>query len=105
MSKKIDAARKELSKALKKHAETVGSDVVSLKKAQRAEARLLAAAGAYSAVVTAKTGMPDPFANLPKTRGLDESTIASLLAERAAIQDRVTGPITTISAEEAAAAR
>ena len=33
MSKKIDAARKELSKALKKHAEVVGADAVSLKKA------------------------------------------------------------------------
>lgn len=93
MSKKIDAARKELSKALKKHAEVVGGDAVSLKKSQRATARLLDAAESYSAVVTAKTGQPDLFANLSKTTGLEESTITSLKAERNAIQDRVTGPI------------
>lgn len=93
MSKKIDAARKELSKALKKHAEIVGGDAVSLKRSQRATARLLAAAESYSAIVTAKTGTPDPFAGLAKTTGLEESTLTSLKAERNKIQDRLTGPI------------
>ena len=93
MSKKIDAARKELSKALKKHAEVVGGDAVSLKKSQRATTRLLAAAENYSAIVTAKTGMPNPFEGLANTTGLEDATITSLKAERNAIQDRLTGPI------------
>lgn len=93
MSKKIDAARKQLSKALKRHAEAVGGDAVSLKKSQRATARLLEAAEAYATVVTAKTGMPNPFAGLSRTTGLEESTISSLKAERNKIKDRLTGPI------------
>ena len=105
MSKKIDAARKELSKALKKHAEVVGGGAVSLKKSQRATARLIEAAEAYSRIVTAKTGQPDPFANLSKNTGLEESTISSLKAERNAIKDKLTGPIPiqeAPSAQEAA---
>ena len=86
-------AQNDLSKALMKHAEVVGGDAVWLKKSQRATARLLAAAAAYSAVVAATTGEPDLFANLSKTTGLEESTISSLTAERNAIKDRVTGPI------------
>jgi hypothetical protein len=85
MSKKIDAARKELSKALKKHAEVVGADAVSLKKAQRASARVQTAAADYAAVVQAKSGMPSPFESLDAT-GLEASTIASLKAERNAIK-------------------
>ena len=38
MSKKIDAALKDLKKALNKHADAVGGSSVSLKKAQRANA-------------------------------------------------------------------
>lgn len=102
MSKKIDAARKELTKALKKHAEVVGADAVSLKKAQRAAARVQAAAAAYGEVVQAKSGMPSPFDPVDAT-GLDTSTIASLRAERNAIQDRLTGPIAVIGPDEASA--
>lgn len=97
MSKKIDAARKVLAKALKKHAEVVGGDAVSLKRAQRASARVQAAAAAYAEVVQAKSGMPDPFAPLPGN-GLEDATIASLKAERNAIHNRLTGPIDTVQA-------
>ena len=48
MSKKIDEARKHLTKALKKHAEVVGGQAVSLKKAERAAARVAEAATAYA---------------------------------------------------------
>ena len=95
MSKKIDAARKELSKALKKHAEIVGADAVSLKKAQRASARVQAAAADYVAVVQAKSGMPSPFDPVD-TSGLQASTIASLKAERNAIHNKLTGPIEVV---------
>ena len=95
MSKKIDAARKTLSKALKKHAEIVGAHAVSLKKAQRASARVQAAAADYAAVVQAKSGLPSPFDALD-TSGLEASTIASLKAERNAIHNKLTGPIETI---------
>ena len=95
MSKKIDAARKELTKALKKHAEIVGADAVSLKKAQRASARVQSAAADYAAVVQAKSGMPSPFGPLD-TSGLEASTIESLKAERNAIHNKLTGPIETI---------
>lgn len=96
MSKKIDAARKELSKALKKHAEIVGADAVSLKKAQRASARVQAAAADYVAVVQAKSGMPSPFDPVD-TSGLQASTIASLKAERNAIHNKLTGPIEVVT--------
>ena len=95
MSKKIDAARKELTKALKKHAEIVGADAVSLKKAQRASARVQSAAADYAAVVQAKSGMPSPFDPLDAT-GLEASTIESLKAERNAIHNKLTGPIDTV---------
>ena len=95
MSKKIDAARKELTKALKKHAEVVGADAVSLKKAQRASARVQSAAADYAAVVQAKSGMPSPFDSLDAT-GLEASTIASLKAERNAIHNKLTGPIEVV---------
>ena len=98
MSKKIDAARKELTKALKKHAEVVGADAVSLKKAQRASARVQAAAAAYAAVVEAKSGMPSPFGPLD-TSGLEASTIESLKAERNAIHNKLTGPIETVKSK------
>jgi hypothetical protein len=101
MSKKIDAARKQLSKALKKHAEVVGGDAVSLKRAQRASARVQAAALEYAAVVQAKSGMPNPFESLDSS-ALEASTIASLKAERNAIHDKLTGPIPTLPAEPAA---
>ena len=92
MSKKIDAALKELTKALAKHAEVVGGSAVSLKKAQRASAKVAAAATAYAEAVHSKSGMGNPFDDMVQP-GLDGGTIASLAAERDAIKKNLTGPI------------
>ncbi|GHD83445.1 hypothetical protein CLV85_1894 [Salinibacterium amurskyense] len=92
MSKKIDAALKDLKKALNKHAEIVGSSAVSLKKAQRASAKVAAAATAYAEVVHSKSGMGNPFDDMLQP-GLDSGTLASLAAERDSIKNHMTGPI------------
>jgi len=92
MSKKIDAALKDLKKALNKHAEVVGSSAVSLKKAQRASAKVAAAATAYAEVVHSKSGMGNPFDDMLQP-GLDSGTLASLAAERDSIKNHMTGPI------------
>jgi len=84
MSKKIDSARKRLTKALKKHAAIVGGTAVSLKKAERAAAELREAAVTYSELVSKKTGLASPFAGVT-FHGLEESTLKSLSAERDAI--------------------
>lgn len=81
MSKKIDAARKALTKAIKKHAEIVGGTAVSLKRVQRAAAEIQAAASEYASLVEEKTGIPTPFLALWDS-GLEAATIASLIAER-----------------------
>ena len=87
MSKKIDSARKDLTKALKKHAEVVGATAVSLKKAQRAAAEVHLAAIAYAAAVEAKTGLTSPFGDALQP-GLDTSTMDSLTAERDALAEK-----------------
>ena len=92
MSKKIDAALKDLKKALTKHADAVGGSAVSLKKAQRAGAKVAAAATAYAEAVHAKSGMGNPFDDMVQP-GLDGGTLASLAAERDAIAKHLTGPI------------
>jgi hypothetical protein len=92
MSKKIDEARKNLTRALKKHAEVVGARAVSLKKAQRAAAKVQAAAVAYADAVQSKSGLGNPFTDVAG-HGLETSTIASLSAERDAIARGLTGPI------------
>jgi hypothetical protein len=92
MSKKIDAARKQLNKALKKHASVVGSSAVSMKKAQRAAAAVYQAAEEYAAAVQKKTGLDSPFQGiLPAS--LEPATIASLEAERDKLS---TKPIKTV---------
>ncbi len=90
MSKKIDSALKDLKKALNKHAEVVGAPAVSLKKSQRASAKVAAAADAYAAAVQSKAGVDNPFTGMAT---LEESTLASLAAERDAIKKNLTGPI------------
>ncbi|MCU1514963.1 MAG: hypothetical protein JWO10_2053, partial [Microbacteriaceae bacterium] len=60
MSKKIDHSLQQLIKALKKHAEVVGSSRVSLKKAERAAVKLETAATDYAHAVFAKTGLVTP---------------------------------------------
>jgi hypothetical protein len=92
MSKKIDAALKDLIKALKKHADAVGGDAVSLKKAQRASAKVAAAASNYAEAVLSKSGVGNPFDDMIQP-GLQQSTLASLHAERDAIAQALTGPI------------
>ncbi len=92
MSKKIDAASKSLIKALKKHSEVVGSDRVSLKKAERATAKLQEAAADYADVVHSKTGLSTPF-SLVVPNGLDSTTLHSLELERDAISKSMTHPI------------
>ncbi|TXN30992.1 hypothetical protein [Lacisediminihabitans profunda] len=92
MSKKIDATLKDLVKALENHAKVVGGRNVSLKKSQRAAAKLQAAASAYSVAVYTKTGLDSPFNDVLRP-GLDEATVASLEAERDALAKIVTGSI------------
>lgn len=92
MSKKIDSALKDLKKALNKHADVVGGSAVSLKKAQRASAKVSAAATAYAEAVHAKSGLGNPFTDMLEP-GLESSTLQSLAAERDAIKKSLTGPI------------
>ncbi len=92
MSKKIDAALKDLKKALNKHADVVGGGAVSLKKAQRASAKVAAAASAYAEAVHTKSGLGNPFNDVLQP-GLEASTLASLHAERDEIAKNLTGPI------------
>jgi hypothetical protein len=94
MSKKIDAARKALTKAIKKHAEIAGGAAVPLKKAERAAAAVREAATTYATIVHAKTGLESPFDGMVSL-GLEPATIASLVAERDKIATR---PIKTVSA-------
>ncbi|MCU1404082.1 MAG: hypothetical protein JWQ43_385 [Glaciihabitans sp.] len=84
MSKKIEAATKRLTKAIKKHSEVVGASSVTLKKAQRAAVEIQEAAIAYALIVQEKTGIETPFPNLWNS-GLEASTITSLISERDAL--------------------
>lgn len=95
---KIKAARKQLEKALEKHAEVVGAAAVSMKKAQRANAKLAAAVAAYAEAVEHKTGVPSPIV-AGAYSGLEAATIASLQAERDAISRAITGQIAIIAVE------
>jgi predicted NACHT family NTPase len=92
MSKKIDATLKDLIKALEKHARVVGGRNVSLKKSQRAAAKLQVTATAYAAAVYSKTGLDSPFNDVVRP-GLDSATLPSLEAERDALARVTTGPI------------
>jgi hypothetical protein len=94
MSKKIDAALKDLKKALNKHAAAAGG-AVSLKKSQRASARVASAATAYAEAVFAKSGLANPFDDMVQP-GLEDTTLASLAAERDAIAENLTGPVPVV---------
>ncbi len=93
-SKRIKDAAKELERALKKHVEVVSDSAVSMKKAQRAAARLASAAQVYAESVTAKTGLDNPF--LTGGGHLDAKATQSLLAERDEIAKSLTGSIPAI---------
>jgi hypothetical protein len=97
MSKKIDSALKDLTKALRKHAEVAGARQVSLKRSQRATARVRTAASAYASAVYAKSGLPNPFDDMIDP-SLDAETLSSLAAERDAIARTLTGAIPQQSA-------
>lgn len=87
MSKKIDAAVAELIRALRNHAEAMSASRVSLKKSQRAVAKLQTAATAYAVAVHAKTGLGSPFDDLVNP-GLETTTVDSLVAERDALASK-----------------
>lgn len=89
MAKKIQTARKELTQALKKHADTVDKRSVSLKKSQRAAVAVQAACDAYAKAVFTATGLDSPFASSTAS-GLEAETIASLEAERDALTTKTT---------------
>ena len=97
MSKKIDSTLKELIKALRKHAEVAGGRHISLKRSQRATARVRAAATAYASAVHSKSGLGSPFEDLVDP-SLDAETLTSLAAERDAIARTLTGSIPQQSA-------
>jgi hypothetical protein len=92
MSKKIDSALKDLIKALKKHADVADERHVSLKRSQRATARVHAAANAYAAAVHARSGLGNPFADVLDP-SLDQATLQSLAAERDQIAQSLTSPV------------
>jgi hypothetical protein len=97
MSKKIDSALKDLIKALKKHADVADERHVSLKRSQRATARVRAAASAYAAAVHARSGLGNPFDEVLDP-ALDEATLQSLADERDKIAQSLTSPIPVQSA-------
>jgi hypothetical protein len=103
MSKKIDAALKDLKKALDKHAAVVGARHVSLKRAQRANAKVTAAASAYAEAVHTKSNLANPFDDVLQP-GLEKSTIESLAAERDSIAKNLTGPVPIQNSSPAAQA-
>jgi hypothetical protein len=97
MSKKIDSALKDLVKALKKHAEVAGERHISLKRSQRATAKVRAAASAYAAAVHARSGLGNPFDDVADPT-LDVETLQSLASERDAIAQSLTSPVPVQSA-------
>jgi hypothetical protein len=97
MSKKIDSALKDLIKALKKHADVADERHVSLKRSQRATAKVRSAATAYAAAVHARSGLGNPFDEVLDP-ALDEATLQSLADERDKIAQSLTSPIPVQSA-------
>jgi hypothetical protein len=80
VSKKIKTTLRDLVDALEKHAAVTAERPTSSKRAGRATAKVRTAAAAYTAIVAAKTGQPNPFVDF-----LDDETVASLRAERDAV--------------------
>ncbi len=97
MSKKIDSALKDLIKALRKHAAVASERHISLKRSQRATARVRVAATAYAAAVHARSGLGNPFDDVIDP-ALDVETLLSLAAERDAIARTITAPVPVQSA-------
>jgi hypothetical protein len=87
MAKKTKAALKELTKALEKHVAVLEDAKSNRGKRDRATARVRAAVIAYDSVLHSRTGASSAFVELPDP-GLDASTVASLKAEREALEKR-----------------
>lgn len=85
MAKKTKTALKELVKALEKHQEVLSDPKTGDGKRTRAGARVRSAAIAYASAIYSRTGGASPFLDLPDP-GLDASTVASLKAEKAALE-------------------
>jgi nucleoside phosphorylase len=98
-SKLVKRTHKALVKALESHVTIVTGSGVSLKKAQRAGAKVAAAAAAYADAVQAKTGLDNPFT--PGNGMLDVATIASLRAEQSKLKAQ-TASIPIIAREDSA---
>ncbi len=81
MSKKIDAALKDLLKALRAHAKAVGGSRVRAKDVALSNEKLRRAANAYTRAVYRKTKLDTPFSDVVRP-GLEESIMKSLAAER-----------------------
>jgi hypothetical protein len=84
MAKKTKTALKELIKSLEKHEEVLGDPKSNRGKRDRATARVRTAAIGYASVLHSRTGGESPFLDIPDP-GLDESTVASLKAEKDAL--------------------
>lgn len=84
MAKKTRTALKELVKALEKHVDVLEDSKSNRGKRDRATAKVRAAAIAYASVLHSRTGSASPFLDIPDPR-LDESTVASLKAEKEAL--------------------
>jgi len=95
-SKLVKQAHKSLVKALEAHMKIVTGGGISIKKAQRAGAKVAAAAAAYADAVQAKAGLENPFT--PGNGMLDGATMDSLRAEQTKLKT-ATIPIVTTSAE------
>jgi cell division septum initiation protein DivIVA len=87
MAKKTKTALKELIKALEKQVETLEDPKSNRGKRDRATARVRAAAIQYGSAIHTRTGGTSPFLDIPDPR-LDESTVASLKAEKNALEAR-----------------
>jgi len=98
-SKLVKRAHKALVKALESHARIVVGSGISIKQAQRAGAKVAAAAAAYAEAVQAKTGLESPF--VPGNGMLDGATIESLKAERTKLKSAATASLPVVAAETA----
>jgi len=85
MAKKTKTALTELIDALENHVKTLEDPKSNRGKKDRATAKVRTAAIHYSSVLHSRTGSASPFNDIPDP-GLDESTVASLKAEKAALE-------------------
>lgn len=93
-SKLIKRTHKALVKALEAHVAITTGSGISIKKAQRAGAKVAAAAADYADAVQAKTGLENPF--VAGNGMLDGETIKSLQAELVKLGKAATSGIPVI---------